>query len=81
MARYVAEAVTTHAPLAKHMFFRLQFCAGLMLRVASLRRATNGRSSVSEVEVFLVEDKTRSVTLATDNERSWTESFFCTDEW
>lgn len=22
MARYVAEAVTTHAPLAKHMFFR-----------------------------------------------------------
>lgn len=32
MARYVAEAVTTHAPLAKHMFFRPEFCAGLMHR-------------------------------------------------
>lgn len=29
MARYVAEAVTTHAPLAKHMFFRPEHCAGL----------------------------------------------------
>jgi len=33
MARYVAEAVTTHAPLAKHMFFRLEVCAGLIHRV------------------------------------------------
>lgn len=33
MARYVAEAVTTHAPLAKHMFFRPELCAGLMHRV------------------------------------------------
>lgn len=32
MARYVAEAVTTHAPLAKHMFFRPELCAGLMHR-------------------------------------------------
>lgn len=34
MARYVAEAVTTHAPLAKHMFFRPELCAGLMYRAA-----------------------------------------------
>lgn len=32
MARYVTEAVTTHAPLAKHMFFRPELCAGLMRR-------------------------------------------------
>lgn len=32
MARYVAEAVTTHAPLVKHMFFRPELCAGLMHR-------------------------------------------------
>lgn len=32
MARYVAEAVTAHAPLAKHMFFRPELCAGLMHR-------------------------------------------------
>lgn len=30
MARYVAEAMTTHAPLAKHMFFRSELCAGLV---------------------------------------------------
>lgn len=33
MARYVTEAVTTHAPLAKHMFFRPELCAGLIHRV------------------------------------------------
>lgn len=39
MARYVAEAVTTHAPLAKHMFFRPELCAGLIHRAvgAALR--------------------------------------------
>lgn len=39
MARYVAEAVTTHAPSAKHMFFRLELCAGLIYRAAVLRCA------------------------------------------
>lgn len=35
MARYVAEAVTTHAPLAKHMFFRPELCAGLISAVGA----------------------------------------------
>lgn len=44
MARYVAEAVTTHAPLAKHMFFRPELCAGLCTALAVLHRAIIGRS-------------------------------------
>lgn len=43
MARYVAEAVTTHAPPAKHMFFRLELCAGLMNRAAVLRCTVTDR--------------------------------------
>lgn len=45
MARYVAEAMTTHAPLAKHMFFRPELCAGLMHRVGSA--APRGNSVVA----------------------------------
>ncbi|EZA58838.1 hypothetical protein X777_15007 [Ooceraea biroi] len=45
MARYVAEAVTTHAPPAKHMFFRLELCAGLMNRAAVLRCTVTDRGS------------------------------------
>ncbi|KYN28795.1 hypothetical protein ALC57_01758, partial [Trachymyrmex cornetzi] len=44
MARYVAEAVTTHAPLAKHMFFRPELCAGLCTALAVLHRAIIGRN-------------------------------------
>lgn len=45
MARYVAEAVTTHAPPAKHMFFRLELCAGLVNRAAVLRCTVTDRDS------------------------------------
>lgn len=42
MARYVAEAVTTHAPLPKHMFFRLELCAGL-LQCCNVRQTFEAR--------------------------------------
>jgi len=44
MARYVAEAVTTHAPLTKHMFFRPELCAGLYIALTVLHRAIISRS-------------------------------------
>jgi len=46
MARYVAEAVTTHAPPAKHMFFRPELCAGLMNRATVLRCAVTDQGSL-----------------------------------
>lgn len=45
MARYVAEAVTTHAPLAKHMLFRPELCAGL------IRSAAGGASNRSRLRI------------------------------
>lgn len=45
MARYVAEAVTTHAPLAKHMFFRPELCAGLIHRAVGAA-PSGGRSKL-----------------------------------
>lgn len=41
MARYVAEAVTTHALLVKHMFFRPELCAGLMHYASSAASRDN----------------------------------------
>jgi len=46
MARYVAEAVTTHAPPAKHMFFRPELCAGLMNRATVLRYTVTDQGSL-----------------------------------
>jgi hypothetical protein len=61
MARYVAEAVTTHAPPAKHMFFRPELCAGLMNRATVLRCTVTDQGSPVRwhVEVMGKADRSR----------------------